>query len=130
MTIPSLPHYFVLVADRASGIYGLELADAMGLLKKEGNVALLSSVGAGCFMGVPWWHALVQELENTVKQRFMHVLDCATSPSHAVMALTQGQRAAVLLKSDNLQNITAQALYKQEGGILLSERPKTINNEY
>lgn len=130
MTLFSLPHYFVLVSDRDSGIYGLEIARTMGLMKQEGNLALLSSVGAGCFMGVPWWHALVQELENIVEQRFIHVLDCATSPAHAVMALTQGQRVAVLLKSDNLQNTTAHALYKQEGGILLSERPKTINDEY
>ncbi len=130
MTILLLPHHFVLVADRASGIYGLELAHAMGLMKQEGSVALLSSAGAGCFLGVPWWHALVQELENTFEQHFIHVLDCATSPAHAVMALTQGQRVAVLLKSDNLQNTTARALYEQEGGILFSERPKTINNEY
>ncbi|MBR2123753.1 MAG: hypothetical protein IJ934_01030 [Acetobacter sp.] len=124
MSILSLPHHFVLVSDRASGLYGLEVAHAMGVMKQ--GVALLSSVGAGCFMGAPWWHALVRELEEAVGQRFVHVLDCATSPAHAVMALTLGQRVAILLENGNLQNKTAQALYKQEGGILLSKRPETI----
>lgn len=130
LPLPGIPRHFVLVPDMAGGLRGLEVARAMGLLGGESATGLappglLSAVGAGRFMGVPWWQALVRELEQAAGQPLVHVLDCGASAPHAAMALAQGQRMAVLAGAGR-QHDAVRALYRQEGGLLLACRPPTI----
>ncbi|GAA3678538.1 MULTISPECIES: hypothetical protein [Acetobacter] len=114
---------YVCVHDRAGVHVALRAA---GLAEYGGCIGLLSPPGAVAYMGVGWWHALMNDVAESARQAFVHVLDCDNSPAGALMALRCGQQTAIL-RPQNPQYETIRALYAQEKAALLPQRPPSFN---
>ncbi|MFT8369128.1 MAG: hypothetical protein ABF646_10300 [Acetobacter papayae] len=136
--------HFLCVCDHESGLRALREVVPAGTVLDTDRPApvLLSPEGAGVYMGVVWWHALMSGLAAALTGAekslfsadasgagglpFTHVLDCGGSAVHAVMALRSGQRAVVLNAQDG-QAMAARRLYQQAGGVVLACRPAIIS---
>lgn len=114
---------YVCVSGHAQACMALYAADQAAY---AGCVGLLSPPGAAAFMGVGWWHALMEGVAESATRGFMHVLDCDSSPAGALMALRCGQQAAIL-RQQNPQYKTVRALYAQQNAALLPQRPPSFN---
>lgn len=99
---------------------------AADMAEYGGCVALLSPPGAVAFMGVGWWHALMDMAAESALRVFVHALDCGDSPAGALMALRCGQQTAIL-RPQNPQYETVRALYAQQKATLLPQRPPSFN---
>ncbi|MBX0344600.1 hypothetical protein K2X14_07090 [Acetobacter sp. TBRC 12305] len=86
----------------------------------------LSPPGAGAAMGAVWWLALMRALQESTALPFVHLLDCGASPAHALLALSHGQRLAVLA-GDDRQGIAARAAFAAEGGTLAAHSPPSFD---
>ena len=134
---------FLCVHDHESGVCALRNVARTEPAPDAGGImpVLLSPQGAGVYLGVVWWHALMAglaaelDMENRLFSAgvrggdglpFIHVLDCGISAVHAVMALRQGQRAVVLEAQDR-QAEAARTLYQQAAGVVLAHRPAIIS---
>ncbi|CEF54437.1 hypothetical protein AGA_781 [Acetobacter ghanensis] len=114
---------YVCVSDLEGARMALQAADQATY---AGCVGLLSPPGAVAFMGVEWWHALMNDVAESATRAFVHVLDCDSSPAGALMALRCGQQAAIL-RPQNPQYEAVRALYAQQKAELLPQRPPSFN---
>ncbi|WP_141325418.1 hypothetical protein [Acetobacter orleanensis] len=126
---PVLPFGFFTLHDYATGMAVCHAAREAGVLNAQTALApfgFLSAPGAACFMGAPWWQALIRQLEQASGCAYFHVLDCGTSVGHAALARTQGQKS-VILEGEAERIAAAGVLYQTSGGLLFSVRPPSFD---
>ncbi|GBR04956.1 hypothetical protein [Acetobacter oeni] len=99
-------------------------------LARDAGVApvLLSPPDAACFMGSPWWLALMaavrdEEESVTGAPAFIDILDCGAQAGRAVAALGLGQ-ARIILHPDCPQHRQAGVLAASLNAEMFSHRPE------
>lgn len=120
---------FFTLHDYATGMAIWHAARNAGVLTQQTAMApfgFLSAPGAAGFMGVPWWQALIRQLEQESGCQYFHALDCGSSVGHAVMARTLGQKN-VILQTDSERMTAVRVLYQTSGGHLFSVRPPSFD---
>ncbi|MCQ8240873.1 hypothetical protein [Rhizosaccharibacter radicis] len=91
------------------------------------GVLLLSPPGAGAFMGVPWWRAMMAVLAaGQSGVPFDHVLDCGHDVAAALEAIRAGQRLLVLDHAA-AQEDTVRRRAEARNGVCLSARPAAFD---
>ncbi|MGS0646994.1 hypothetical protein ACU81Q_05115 [Komagataeibacter melomenusus] len=83
------------------------------------DCAVVSPPGAGCFMGVPWWAALVAGCPLPAW------LDCGQAAGHAAAALRAGL-SGVIVSATAPQHHALASLASLTGGHVLRARPHAL----
>ena len=109
-------HYMPLVTVSGAGELALVTATAASLRME---CAVVSPPGAGCFMGVPWWAALVAGCPLPAW------LDCGQAAGHAAAALRAGL-SGVIVSATAPQHHALASLARMKGGHVLRARPHAL----
>lgn len=123
-----LPRRFFTLHDYAAGMAVWQAAQQAGIAphaQKMAPYGFISAPGAGGYMGVGWWQALMQALAAQTGYSCPHILDCSGSPGHAAMAITHGQKMIVMTDKSPATR-ALEALYSQQGGHVFITRPPSF----
>ncbi|AZV39387.1 hypothetical protein CFR75_09880 [Komagataeibacter xylinus] len=110
-------HYMPLITVSGAGELALVTTTAASL---RTDCAVVSPPGAGCFMGVPWWAALVADCPLPAW------LDCGQAAGHAAAALRAGL-SGVIVSATAAQHDALVSLACMTGGHVLRTRPHALD---
>ncbi len=107
-------------------VHGLRMAQAALATAAGRPVTLLSGEGAGAYVGVAWWQALVAGAAALPDACFRDVLDCGGAAGRALEALRAGQRL-IVLRADPVvwQDLAWRAA--AVGATLLADAPPALD---
>lgn len=112
---------------RAIVIHSLDHARAALQAPGPAPLLLLSAESAGCFMGPPWWAALIESLASEMQAAgATDLLDCGASAGRCMEALRLGLRRLVLSPACP-QFAEVRRRGKALGAELVTERPPALD---
>jgi len=89
-------------------------------LSLRAECTLVSTAGAGCFMGVGWWQAIVADCTLPA------LLDCGQAAGFAAVALQAGLDG-VIVQAPPAQQRALLSLARVTGGCVLAVRPVALD---
>nr|WP_321984923.1 hypothetical protein [uncultured Lichenicoccus sp.] len=116
------PKRAIVIHGREQALFALDTAFAL-----PGRLLLLSAASAGCFMGPPWWAALIDSLQAPILAAgATDMLDCGASAGRCMEALRIGLRRLVLSPACP-QFRTVRRRAGALGAELVAERPACLD---
>ncbi len=104
----------------------LRLAVATARHLRIAALGLLSAPFAACFLGAPWWRALVADAPASPDLTLLDWLDCGDAAGRALEALRLGQTRLLLARScPQFQAVAERAALA--GGSVLPDRPAALD---